>query len=234
MAERCLRILNAAVGQDGSRGRSTITRSTVSLFSSLPINCTLFDAVQLLPHGMRGQSSYRRIGVMVKRTNAHSIQGPQQLAESDTQGGSRQQSTVRFSIDVHPLETLSSVKAKVAHQCQCSITSVKPISASGRLALAGKGGVDSSKLSLNVVPDDSTVDQLGISHGCEMVFVIADRQNQGATSRMKNSVLDLGGIFCDPNNEFAAKIFQTLLSVLEALPWQTDTSSSRNSSYTLV
>ena len=67
-----------------------------------------------------------------------------------------------------------------------------------------------------------------------MVFVIADRQNQGATSRMKNSVLDLGGIFCDPNNEFAAKIFQTLLSVLEALPWQTDTSSSRNSSYTLV
>ena len=95
MAERCLRILNAAVGQDGSSGRS-ITRSTVSLLSSLPINCTLFDAVQLLPHGMRGQSSYRRIGVMVKRTNAHSIQGPQQLAESDTQGGSRQQSTVRF------------------------------------------------------------------------------------------------------------------------------------------
>lgn len=239
-AERCLRILNAAVGQDGSSGRS-ITRSTVSLLSSLPNNCTLFDAVQLLPHGMRGQSSYRRIGVMVKRTIAHNIQGPQQLTESDTQGGSRQQSTVRFSLDVHPLETLSSVKAKVAHQCQCSITSVKPFSASGRLALAGKGGADSSQLSLNVVPDDSTVDQLGISHGCEMVFVIADRQNQGATSpalnknpTRKNSVLDLGGIFGDPNNEFAAKIFQTLLSVLEALPWRTDTSSSRNSSYTLV
>lgn len=37
VAERCLRILNAAVGQDGSRGRSTITRSTVSLLSSLSI-----------------------------------------------------------------------------------------------------------------------------------------------------------------------------------------------------
>jgi len=37
VAERCLRILNAAVGQNGSHGRSTITRSTVSLLSSLSI-----------------------------------------------------------------------------------------------------------------------------------------------------------------------------------------------------
>jgi hypothetical protein len=237
-AERCLRILNAAVGQDGSIGRS-ITGSTVSLLSSLPINCTLSDAMKLLPHGMRGQSSYRRIGVMAKRTTSHNTQGPQQMSDRESQGSSRQQSTVRFSLDVHPLETLGSVKLKVAHHCQCRVTSVKPISASGRLAGTGKGG-DSSQMNLNVFLDDSTVDQLGIAHGCEMVFVIADRQSQGASSpsstktpARKSTVLDLTEIFGDPNNEFAAKIFQTLLSVLEALPLRTEIASS-NSSYKLV
>jgi Ubiquitin carboxyl-terminal hydrolase len=238
-AERCLRILNAAVGQDGNSVRS-ITSSTVSLLSSLPSYCSLADAIKLIPHGMRGQSSYRRIGVMAKRTNANNAQSLQQIAERDTQGGTRQQSTIRFSLDVHPLETLSSVKAKVAHQCQCSVHSVKPISASGRLSGVGKGVSDSSQLSLNVVPDDSTVDQLGIAHGCEMVFVIADRQGQGVSSpasnkglSRKNTVLDLSEIFGDPSNEFAAKIFQTLLSVLEALPWRTGTVSG-NPSYKLV
>jgi hypothetical protein len=47
---------------------------------------------------------------------------------------------------------------------------VKPISASGRLAGTGnRAAGDSSQMSLNIVPDDSTVDQLGIVHGCEMV-----------------------------------------------------------------
>jgi hypothetical protein len=238
-AERCLRILNAAVGQDGSSGRS-ITGSTVSLLSSLPINCTLSDAMKLLPHGMRGQSSYRRIGVMAKRTTSHIANGPQQMSDRESQGSPKQQTTVRFSLDVHPLATLGSLKLKVAHHCQCRVTSVKPISASGRLSGTGKGGEDSSQLSLNVVLDDSTVDQLGIAHGCEMVFVIADRQGQGASSpsssktpTRKSTVLDLTDIFGDPNNEFAAKIFQTLLSVLEALPWRSETASS-NSSYKLV
>lgn len=238
-AERCLRILNAAVGQDGNSVRS-ISSSTVSLLSSLPSHCSLADAMKLVPHGMRGQSSYRRIGVMAKRTNANNAQGLQQTAEKDTEGGPRQQSTIRFSLDVHPLETLSSVKAKVAHQCQCNVYSVKPISASGRLSGVGKGVVDSCQLSLNVVPDDSTVDQLGIAHGCEMVFIIADRQGHGASNSSpnkglsrKNTVLDLCEIFGDPSNEFAAKIFQTLLSVLEALPWRTGTHSG-NPSYKLV
>lgn len=221
-AERCLRILNAAVGQDGSSGRSVTTAAVASL-SGLPADCTLADVVALLPHGMRGQSGYRRIGIMAKRTAAHQSQ-------TDSGGSSsRQASTMRFSIDVHPLETLGSVKVKVAHHCQSRVSSVKPISASGRLTGTGSRAAsgDSSQMSLNIVPDDSTVDQLGIAHGCEMVFVLADRQAQAPSpaqakpQTQKASVLDLNEIFSDHNGDgFANKMFQTLLSVLEALPWR--------------
>ena len=219
-AERCLRILNNAVGQEGSSGRS-VTTSAVASLNSLPIDCTLADVVGLLPHGMRGQSGYRRIGIMAKRTAAHNQM-------QDGQTAQRQASTMRFSIDVHPLETLGSVKVKVAQHCQCRVSSVKPISASGRLAGTGnRAAGDSSQMSLNIVPDDSTVDQLGIAHGCEMVFVLADRQAQAPAQgqpkpqTQKASVLDLNEIVSDRRDGFANRMFQTLLSVLEALPWRT-------------
>lgn len=225
-AERCLRILNAAVGQEGSSGRS-VTTSAIDSLNSLPKDYTLSDVVGRLPHGMRGQSGYRRIGVMAKRTATHA-----QVQE----GQSVRQASMRFSIDVHPLETLGSVKSKVAEHCQCRVTSVKPISASGRLAGSGnrENIGDSSQMSLNVVPNDSTVDQLGIVHGCEMVFVLADRQSQTPTpiqpkpQSRKTSVLDLNDIFSNHKDGFADKMFQTLLSILEALPWRTTLSTNLN------
>eukprot|EP00547_Thalassionema_nitzschioides_P005510 CAMPEP_0194205836 /NCGR_PEP_ID=MMETSP0156-20130528/5031_1 /TAXON_ID=33649 /ORGANISM="Thalassionema nitzschioides, Strain L26-B" /LENGTH=3092 /DNA_ID=CAMNT_0038932219 /DNA_START=10 /DNA_END=9288 /DNA_ORIENTATION=+ len=237
-AERCLRILNAAVGQDGSTGRSVTTSAVLSL-NTLTADSSLADAIGPLPHGMRGQSGYRRIGIMAKRTAQNLSQNQDQ-----TSSNNRQASTMRFPIDVHPLETLASVKTKVSHHCQCRVSSVKPISASGRLAGTGNRNnlTDSSQMSLNVVPDDSTVDQLGIVHGCEMVFVIADRQAQAPSpaqpkpQTQKNSVLDLNKMFDESHTGFANRIFETLLSVLEALPARSNSSKvpDRSTTHKLV
>lgn len=241
-AERCLRILNAAVG-DGNGGRS-LTPATLSSFSSMSVDGNLSEAVKSLPHGMRSQSCYRRIGIMAKRTSppnpgVPASVSPQVAQRREESGGvvstpgasgptsSRHSPTVRFTLDVHPLETLGSVKAKVAGYCKCPVTSVRPISVSGRLAGNGtrSAGGDSSQVSLSVVPDDSLVDQLGIAQGCEMVFVIADRQVQPSanvstskTTPKKNTTLELSEIFHSGPNGSADRLFETLLAVLEALP----------------
>ena len=240
-AQRCLRILNAAIGQGGSS--ASITFSTLTRLTSLSPSDGLSETVKYLPHGMRGQACYRKIGIMAKRTPNQSGPQPQQAyPDRDVVGSNTNQgrnSTFRFSLDVHPLETLLSIKTKVATFCQCPLSSVKPISVSGRLASAGNRSPtgDATQLSLNVVPDDSVVDELAIVQGCEMVFVIAERQmqqNNNATSAKASRNVrsrDLSDIFCNDTDKFSDKLFQILLTVLEALPWRepdemTDVSTS--------
>jgi hypothetical protein len=173
---------SARPGQGGASG--SIISSTLTRLTSLSQTDGLRETVKYLPHGMRGQACYRKIGIMAKRTQAQAGPQPQQsYPERDAAGSNTNQarnSTFRFSLDVHPLETLLSIKLKVATFCQCPLSSVKPISVSGRLAGSGNRSPsgDSTQMSLNVVPDDSVVDELGIVQGCEMVFVIAERQMQ--------------------------------------------------------
>ncbi len=216
-ADRCLRILNAAIGQAGAT--SSITASTLSRLSNLSADATLRDTVACLPHGMRGQACYRRINAMVKRTqNAQAVQG-EPLGDRD----GRNPTTLRFSLDVHPLETLLSVKNKVASHCDCSVSAVKLISISGRTSRSN--GAEAVPLNLSALPDDSVVDELGVVQGCEIVFLINDRPVQPASntntahiSRIMRS-RDLSDIFCDDRQEFAGRLFEILLGVLELLPY---------------
>ena len=218
-AERCLRILNAAIGQADLT--SSITVSTLSRLATLPVDASFAQTVGCLPNNMRGQACYRKINVMVKRTqNAQAAQA-QQPADRD----GRNATTVRFSLDVHPLETLLSVKMKVASQCDCAPSSVKPISVSGRLVGGGarNNGTEAAPLNLNVIPDDSVVDELGIVQGCEIVFLIAERPTQqapnpnSAKASRANRSRDLSDIFYSGNQEFTGRLFKTLLGVLESL-----------------
>ena len=232
-AERCLRILNAAVSHDGSSGQS-ISSAALDSVSSVSSTASLSNALASLPHGMRGQSCYRRIGIMAKRTNpnSHNMSGSVAMTSPDGResatGTVSKSANFRFTIYVHPLETLASIKEKVAEYCECPVTSVKPVSVSGRLVDTGNRvqGNDSSQLSLSVVPDDSIVDQLGIAHGCEMIFVLADRQAAvpSSVSSLKKSTdavsaLNVSEIFTG-GGEFAHRLFETLLGVLELLPWR--------------
>lgn len=230
--ERCLRILNAAIGESVSGG--SIATSTLGRLTSLSPVDGLGQTVKYLPHGMRGQACYRKVGVLAKRTiNAQQGGAPQpSLGESDPGAAPANQprgpSTFRFSLDVHPLETLQSIKAKVAAHCHCPDVSVKPITVNGRVLRNGIQlfGENLTQLSLNVVPEDRVMDELGIVQGCEIVFALADppiqqtTPNNNATKDRSSSARDLSNLFYADGDAFPDKLFQMLLGILEALPWR--------------
>lgn len=241
-AERCLRILNAAVSHDGSNGRSVSSLALESLASASDV-VGLQRALAGLPHGMRGQSCYRRIGVMARVTSniAPNIGMTGQVTtlttpEGNENGNANGSNVTRFTIYVHPLETLASIKEKIANHCACPVTSVKTMSINGsRNASAGSRsqGNDASP-NLNLAADDSIVDQLGIVHGCELIVMVAEKQTGvvGNVSSPKKPVeavspLNVSEIFTG-GGEFAHRLFETLLGVLELLPWrETEESNSQ-------
>jgi Ubiquitin carboxyl-terminal hydrolase len=225
-AERCLRILNAAIGQNNGAVGSSMTYSTLTRLSSIQLDSSLENIMQIIPHGMRGQSCYRRVGIMAKRQMLSNQVGPNYVSRDDNLQGpiqSKNSTTLRFSIDVHPLETLASVKHKVAAYCHCNVGSVKPVSVSGRIGnSSSRGPGGDSQMSLNVVPDDSVIDELGIVQGSELVFQIVERPVPSHANTNKHSKYtrqrDLSDIFFDDGGRFADKLFMTILGVLEALP----------------
>jgi ubiquitin carboxyl-terminal hydrolase 9/24 len=229
-AERCLRILNQAIGQTDRDGYS-MTPSTLTRLAGLPPTATLEEAVKCLPHGMRGQGCYRRIGIVTKRPQVQNhSQGPQAYQGNGNGApavGAKPPSTIKSSLDVHPLETLASLKNKVAANCNCTITAVKPIQINGRAAGTGgrSGATDPAHMNLNLVPEDSVMDELGIVQGCEVVFVIAERPQQvstvapPATTSRVSHLHDMSGVFFSDNSKFGDKLFDKLLGILELLPW---------------
>lgn len=248
-AERCLRILNAAIGQSGSSG--SISISTLIRMSRVSPTEGLHQMTKYLPHGMRGQACYRKITVMAKRPQMQNHQGPHTYQEREQLNHHGEKSIIRFSLDVHPLETLSSIKRKVEIYCGCqSVASVKSISATGRVSSPStqrsNGNGDFSHMSLNVVPEDAVVDEMGIVQGCELVFLITDRgaaqqniNSNSARATRNTRARDLSDIFCDDNNEFSDRLFNTLLGVVESLPRRepsdmTDVSPSNSDTHKLV
>ncbi|KAG7367521.1 ubiquitin carboxyl-terminal hydrolase [Nitzschia inconspicua] len=239
-AERCLRILKTAVGY----GDSSISMTTSSLdrLSRVSPESGMEQIVKMLPHGMRGQACYRKVGIMVKKT-ALQGQGLASYQERDQAAlGQLKGATYRFSLDVHPLETLASVKAKVGTKCKCPNSSVKPVSITGRASNTGAR----FEGSLNVAPDNSVVDELGILQGSELVFFLADRQNAQQSPNQVNlkthrntQTGSLSEIFCDDSDGFVDRLFETLLGILESLPWRetepsNDVSSTTSGTHELV
>jgi ubiquitin carboxyl-terminal hydrolase 9/24 len=211
--ERCMRILNEAIGcgVDNSAQGLTTTSALSRLHSLPPLDTNLVQAVNCLPFGMRGQASYRRIGILAKRHVNQIV---------SYENAPRLPSMSRFSLNVHPLETLASIKRKVAVFCQCEVMAVRPVQINGRV----KTSATDLHTNLSVLPEDSVVDELGIVHGCEVVFVIADRLQNNATnsSTVERNCYrhDLSEVFFNDDGKFSDRLFSLLLSILEVLPWK--------------
>jgi len=227
-AERCLRILNASIGQNRLDGHSMTSSCLVRLSTLDPNIAKLEDVYKCLPHGLRGQSSYRRVSILAKRpTQSQAGQTPVPAKDSGN-NPNRVPSTSRFTLDLHPLETLASVKAKVSEVCRCAVTSVRPIQVNGRAqgAAIRPTGESPQHMNLNVVPEDSVVDEIGIVEGCEMVFVITDRpvQNNATLPTPKAAreaySNDLSAVFFSDDGKLTDKLFAMLLGILKSLPWK--------------
>jgi hypothetical protein len=246
-AERSLRILNSAVGQEDFKAASGSSDSRMSHQSTIPVMDmstvnTATEALGCVPHGLRGQSSYLTISVVGKRTSQtpHSNMGAEPHDEVTHAPTVKLPSTVRFPLNVHPLETLLSVKAKVAEHSNHHVGRVKAISINGRQAKnMPEGGLSTN---LNVVPESTTVSQLGVTDGCEIMFLLAgqplptNNNNQSKKVQSKRrACLDLAKMFAeDEEHEGKDHYFDTLLSVLEALPVSQDESMSEGIPQTKV
>lgn len=205
--QRCLRILKAAIGESSQDPSSTL--STISRLLHLTTESTVDDAMRCLPHKMRNRACYRRIGVIVKESNQ------------------RPAATSKFSLEVHPLETLECLKGTIAGLCDCPSVSVKPVQINGRGVGVGVGlrsqSADPVPVNLNVAASDLTMDELGVIQGSEVVFVVSERTSTGdvAVSPVHASretiPSNLSSVFFD-DGRFAEKLHGMLLSILDILP----------------
>lgn len=194
-AERCVQILSAAIAStvksEKKAAQSTIHFSPSSVRGMVS---NISDVVKFFPHGLRGQSCNRTVSILARR--AASGQRPQ---------------SERFLLQVHPLESLSSINFKVSRHCKHDPALVRPISFNG------------GRSNLNIEPEFSIVDSLGIVEGSEVVFLLCNKnmpQNQSRNLRHENdkelhfTMSDVfGGSGQGPSDNF----FQLLMDVLEAL-----------------
>lgn len=192
-AERCIRILNAAVGHNPA------TDTRVSALVKSDIIDSIGSLIASIPHGYRGQGCYKTINAIARRTGNQS-----------TRSRNRPQ-TERISIQIHPLETLNSLKTKVALACDHPPDLVKPIS------------MDNNKRNLNIEADCSIVGDLGITEGTEIVFLLApnpfpeSKQPQNKHQNERRSGLRPDEIFGGSGHGPTDDFFNALLDVLESL-----------------
>lgn len=211
--ERCIRLLHSAIG--GVEGEGLGASSTLArLLEMARSDATLAEVQECLPHGMRGQACYRRIGIVVKRPQSQNV-------GAYDGNSSRLAGTVKMSMNVHPLQTLSSLKRKVASRCNAAPQSVRPIQINGGVKVLNEHG----HMNFTLLPENTVVDELGVTEGCEFVFVITERfvhhqhsANQVDSSNRVVSANNLNGVFFGDDGKAANRLFSTVLGILEALP----------------
>lgn len=213
---RCLRLLSAAIGHSDDSS-PFITTSTLNRLAELPPSSSLEEVLRVMPHGLRGKGCCVRIGIVIKR--------PQGQSSSNAQP--RPPSTLKVSLDIHPLETMASIKTKVAASCRCHYSSVRPIQITGRSS-KGALSVEGANLNLGTLPEDTVMDELGVVEGCEMVFVVADRPSSTTpTPRLfprdmqpfyRGEQNDLSSLFFYSKSRFSEDLFDAILVLLDSLP----------------
>eukprot|EP00594_Rhizosolenia_setigera_P017554 CAMPEP_0178974318 /NCGR_PEP_ID=MMETSP0789-20121207/22383_1 /TAXON_ID=3005 /ORGANISM="Rhizosolenia setigera, Strain CCMP 1694" /LENGTH=2735 /DNA_ID=CAMNT_0020662625 /DNA_START=1162 /DNA_END=9369 /DNA_ORIENTATION=- len=226
-AERCLRILNSAVRQSSVYGQV----NSFSLPSNINANSSIVDIFKMVPHGMRGQSCYRIVKITARRVPSQH-NNSSGVSSSATAKIPKLPSTDQFFIFVHPLETFRSMKKKIAQACKHPEHLVKPINVSGRQTNLVNRDIgnsnDASTVNLNSsnVFENSTIAELGITDGSEIVTILAHNHvspnsvsPRGGTTN-KPSNFNLGGVLATDH------FFDTLLAVLQALPSNPASSSS--------
>lgn len=238
-AERCLRILNAAVGHNNGGIQGAQFGTSAIPLSHVNANSNCAEILQSVQHGMRGQLSYRTISITAKRVAPQQNHVVSNSGTMMTSISANQPKTTKtpssefFSLDVHPFETIGSIKAKIALACNHPQHLVKPITVGGRQTHSGNRNSsvtgDTGKINLNSnvnVFEDSTVAQLGITDGCEVTVILAhnpfpvnSNSSSGRISAKKSGNLNLSEMFANNSpNGSADRFFDTLLAVLEALP----------------
>lgn len=201
-AERCIKILKNAFDISTLGGGVNAVAERLRLLFSSAEKSDLNAYLNQIPHGLRGVSSCITVPVMAKKAGEGSD---------------------RFTMDIHLLQSVESIKMQVAKRCNHDAKMIKLQRPSQRN-------------NPNSVPDTAIAADLGISEMNELIFVLNSNVVEPCTSppptnTVPNGALDLSGLLDDEGagNSFGV-FFDTLISVLESLPASNTTESSDDSS----
>jgi hypothetical protein len=190
-AERCIKILKRAFDM------STLGGGVSAVAARLRrTNGTLNDFLKEIPHGLRGVSSCKTVFVMAKKL-----------------GGTCE----RFAIEVHLLQTLSSIKLQVSERCNHDVQMIKLSNVTGRSSMEIR---PPQRPNFSAFPDSVTAADLGVTTGSELIFMLSDKIVESGPTLVPNpnafmlndNALDLSGLLDDEevDNSFGV-FFDTLV-----------------------
>ena len=222
-AERCLRILSAALKrrtaqpsqapsdpepqplpqpqpEPGPEPPASLSPVSSAFLSSAKTANSVREVLAAAPHGLRSKSSKISVGAVAKSLSREEGKGDE-----------------RFALEIHPLETLTDVRAKVARHCNHDFDRVRAISITGGSGTGAGAGQAGKSPSLNKISSKTLVADLAIRPGCEMVFLLC-KPDASIVQDSDDTIASGGkGILFDDDASFDG-LFDTLFGVLEALP----------------
>ena len=235
-AERCVRILSTSIADsDGCGSPGAVARRLAGVGPGSPPDAYL----DVVPHGLRGRHGAMTVGIVAKfsgQRNDEARQGQQQTQSTGANGGGSD----RFNVEVHPLQTLGSVKSLISARTGHPVGMIKLMNILGR-PRGGKfhGGAAGG---LPRQPDNTLAADAGVAPGVEVVALLTDRPvgdlaREGKQHRPQSIIVDDdkragdgkagadGGdaaptrsSIMDPASLSGDQFFDTLISILEALP----------------
>ena len=255
-AERCIRILSAAFNQCHSLGGSAGAvadrlgkmqqqqQQQEGLASASPPSVE--EYLNLVPHGMRGVYCCNTVSIIARVTSRVPSNDISASGESPT----RYMNThpERFILEIHPLQTLASIKSQIASHCNHDEKMVKLNNLTGHR----RGVNGNAEPRISALPDTTLAADLGIMEGSEIIALLSDKvvtnniDNSGNANNTTaqfdvpddpsreqrrhspqttsppstpSTSLGLTGLFSRNGPDGSSNLFfDTLISVLESLP----------------
>jgi len=204
-AKRCVELLNAAVEAGGAGTESSIENVNWDDYEGKLLSGFEMDKILIsVPHGLRGKSSYKRVNIIAKRFKPQNNEPGRVVRQ-------KHQPSERFVMEMHPMETLSSMKKKIATHCVHPVRLVQPLSLNSRYG-------SHTNSSLTAASDSATVSKLGIVEGSEVIVLLHSKPplpvSVSSNLPFSKNALDVSALF----SPSSSKLLEALLEVLEALP----------------
>ena len=228
-AERCIRILNAAIEKCNSLGGSA--GAVAERLTSLQEGSSLDSYLTQVPHGMRGVSSCKRINVLAKFVSQQKNDEQKPLSNLEKmiqQNAVVSNKSERFTLEIHPLQTVGAIKAQIGLRCNHNGNLIRINS-----GLGGRSrGMNNPNT--NSMPDSTLAADLGWIDGSDIIAILTDKPTQQQSvenlgtdivqdnnlpdEASKSSHLDLSDLFSGDGSNGSSEFFSTLMVVLESLP----------------
>lgn len=240
-AERCVRILSTSIADSDVCGSpDAVARRLAGIESGSPPGAYL----DVVPHGLRGRHGAMTVGIVAKlsgRINDEARQGQQQQAQGQT-SSSNGSGSDRFNVEIHPLQTLGSVKSLISTRTGHPVGMIRLMNILGRPRGKFYGCAVGA---LPRQPDSTLAADAGVASGVEIVALLTDRPagdltREGKQHRPQSILLDddkrgvreegkgangaegeapsSKSAIMDPAFLSGDQFFDTLISILEALP----------------